>query len=80
MYTIVCIMDKQQGPTVYRIGNYIQYLELKHNGEGKKVKVTKSCLTLCDPKDDTVHGILQARILEWWPTLSPVDLPDPGIE
>ena len=65
MYTIVCIMDKQQGPTVYRIGNYIQYLELKHNGEGKKVKVTKSCLTLCDPKDDTVHGILQARILEW---------------
>ena len=65
MYTIVCIMDKQQGPTVYCIGNYIQYLELKHNGEGKKVKVTKSCLTLCDPKDDTVHGILQARILEW---------------
>ena len=25
-----------------------------------------SCvLTLCDPKDYTVHGILQARILEW---------------
>ena len=23
------------------------------------------CLTLCDPKDYTVHGILQARILEW---------------
>ena len=65
MYTIVCIMDNQQGPTVYCIGNYIQYLELKHNGEGKKVKVTKSSLTLCDPKDDTVHGILQARIQEW---------------
>ena len=31
----------------------------------KKVKVTQSCLTLCDPKDYTVHGILQARILEW---------------
>ena len=30
-----------------------------------KVKVTQSCLTLCDPKDYTVHGILQARILEW---------------
>ena len=27
--------------------------------------VTQSCLTLCDPKDYTVHGILQARILEW---------------
>ena len=28
----------------------------------KKVKVTQSCLTLCDPMDYTVHGILQARI------------------
>ena len=32
--------------------------------------VTKSCLTLCDPLDcsppgSDVHGILQARILEW---------------
>ena len=30
-----------------------------------KVKVTQPCLTLCDPMDYTVHGILQARILEW---------------
>ena len=30
-----------------------------------EVKVTQSCSTLCDPKDYTVHGILQARILEW---------------
>ena len=29
-----------------------------------KVKVAQSCLTLCDPVDYTVHGILQARILE----------------
>ena len=29
-----------------------------------KVKVAQSCLTLCDPMDHTVHGILQARILE----------------
>ena len=29
------------------------------------MKVTQSCLTLCDPMDYTVHGILQARILEW---------------
>ena len=32
--------------------------------------VAKSCLTLCDPMDwsppgSSVHGILQARILEW---------------
>ena len=30
-----------------------------------KVKVTQLCLTLCNPMDYTVHGILQARILEW---------------
>ena len=29
------------------------------------VKVTQSCLTLCNPMDYTVHGILQARILKW---------------
>ena len=26
---------------------------------------SQSCPTLCDPVDHTVHGILQARILEW---------------
>ena len=30
-----------------------------------KVKVAQSCPTLCHPMDYTVHGILQARILEW---------------
>ena len=29
------------------------------------VKVAQSCPTLCDPMDYTVHGIPQARILEW---------------
>ena len=29
------------------------------------VKVVQSCLTLCDPMDYIVRGILQARILEW---------------
>ena len=29
------------------------------------VKVAQLCLTLCDPMDCTVHGIFQARILEW---------------
>ena len=37
-----------------------------------KVNVAQSCMTLCDPKDYTVHGILQARILEW------VVFPSPG--
>ena len=31
----------------------------------KKVKVAQSHLTLCDSMHYTVHGIFQARILEW---------------
>ena len=30
-----------------------------------KVKVAQLCPTLWDPMDYTVHGIVQARILEW---------------
>ena len=30
-----------------------------------KVEVTQSYVTLCDPMDYRVHGILQARLLEW---------------
>ena len=52
-----------------------------------KVLVIQMYLTLLDPIDcspsgSSVHGILQARILEWvkLPFPSPGDLPDPGIE
>ena len=30
-----------------------------------EVKIAQLCQTLCDPMDYTIHGILQARILEW---------------
>ena len=30
-----------------------------------KVKVAQLCPNLCNPMDYTVHGVLQARILEW---------------
>ena len=44
----------------------------------------QSCPTLCEPMDcsppgSSVHGILQARMLEWVAISSPGDLPDPGI-
>ena len=39
-----------------------------------RVKVAQPCPTLCGPMDYTVHGILQARILEW------VAFPNPGME
>ena len=41
------------------------------------VKLLWSC---SPPTGSSVHGILQARILEWLPRPSPGDLPDPGIE
>ena len=45
----------------------------------------QSCRTLCDPMDgslpgSSVHGILQARILEWVAMPFSRDLPDPGVE
>ena len=68
----------------------------KNNGVGchfllqcMKVKcesdVAQSCPILCDPVDcslpgSSVHGILQARILESLPFPIPGDLPHPGIE
>ena len=49
------------------------------------VLVAQLCLTLCTPLDcsppgSSVHGILQARILEWVAFPSPADLPHPEIK
>ena len=49
------------------------------------LSVTQSCPTLWDPMDcslpgSSVHGIPQARILEWVAIHSPGDLPEPGIK
>ena len=57
---------------MYRKSNMETYIQF--------TSVAQSCLTLCDPMDNTVQGILQARILEWEPFPSPGDLPNPGIE
>ena len=43
----------------------IQETCIKSEAKWSEVKVTQPCLTLCDPRDYRVHGILQARILEW---------------
>ena len=52
---------------------------------GVKVLVTQSCLTLCDsmdcsPPSSSVHGVLQARILEWIAFPFSRDLPNPEID
>ena len=59
-----------------------KYGEYIHGGGGLFAKL---CPTLCNPLDcslpaSSVHGILQARILEWIAMPSSGDLPDPGIE
>ena len=61
--------------------------QIKKKGSGNcnreeqvKVKVTKSCPTLCDLMDSTIHGILQARILEWVAFPFSSDLPNPRIK
>ena len=53
--------------------------------EGDDEVKSLSRVRLCDPTDcsipgSSIHGIFQARVLEWLPFPSPKDLPDPGIE
>ena len=49
----------------------VYYISGYHSGKAKvKVLVNQLCPTLCDPKDysppgPSVHGIFQAKILEW---------------
>ena len=59
------------GSPVSRTGRWVLYHQ-RHLGSLciVCVLVTQSCLTLCDPTDcsppgSSVHGILQARTLEW---------------
>ena len=51
---------------MYNSNQWLNFLK----AEGKESEVAQSCPTLCDPVDcslpgSSVHGILQARILEW---------------
>ena len=78
--------------TVIQSDNFLQCLDHKilniysvSTGFCVCVLIAQSCLTLCDPMncsppDFSVHGILQARILEWVAIPFSGDLPDPGIE
>ena len=52
---------------------------------GWHIRTVILCLPLCDPMDcsppgSSVHGILQAGILEWVACPSLGDLPNPGIK
>ena len=64
IYNAVLVSGVQQGNSVMDV----------------KVKVAHSCSALCDPMDYTVHGILQARILEWVAFPFSRGSPNPGIK
>ena len=57
--------DAKKGPENFYLMEFFEKLtDITSGMVTMKVKVAQSCPTLCDPKDYTVHGILQARILE----------------
>ena len=62
----VHVKMKSAKRNVYRIPNaFSGRHSLSCSMKVLKVKVSQLCLTLCNPMDCTVHGILLARILEW---------------
>ena len=74
--SITASVLKQMSPLIGRCFHFIYFaynffVQVEHfkalvyEVKWSEVKVTQSCLTLCNPMDYTVHGILQARILEW---------------
>ena len=59
-----------ESPNIYQVPTEYKHLRLSAQAlhiwwKKVKVKVAQSCLTLCNPMDYIVNGILQARILEW---------------
>ena len=64
---------------------HTSYVFKKANFACVHAQLLQLCPTLCNPLDgnppgSSVHGVLQARILDWVATPSPGDLPDPGIK
>ena len=50
---------------VLTVASYLHYCPCQTPPNNLNVNIVQSCLTLCNPMDYTIHGILQARILEW---------------
>ena len=62
LFSPICVLCEGQGS-----GTKIMWAQAPSK---KESDVAQSCTTLCDPMDcslldSSVHGILQARILEW---------------
>ncbi|KAI4548550.1 hypothetical protein MG293_000880 [Ovis ammon polii] len=80
-----CVAEMTKGSAALYFGSTYEWVEVRTFVSLSLVQSLESGLTLCDPVDcslpgSSVHGILQARILEWVAIPSTRDLPDSGIE
>ena len=69
LFTIAQIWDEPKCPSIDEWIKKMWYIHI-HEKKKMEVLVTQSCPAHCDPMDyslpgSSVHGILQARILEW---------------
>ena len=81
----ISISDVSNGHT--KSVSAIQSFENKINSteSESESEIAQSCPTLCDPMDcslsgSSIHGIFQARVLEWVAISFSGDLPDSGIK
>ena len=58
-------LDSMLKKQIHYFANKGLYSQSYGSSSESEVKVAQSCLTLCDPMDYTVLGLLQARVLEW---------------
>ena len=71
IYTQLHIRQVNNKDLLYNTGTSTQYSVITYMRKWKSgSEVSQSCPTLCDPMDcsppsSSIHGILQARILEW---------------
>ena len=93
---MLCFLKLSQLTALYltHLGHFLVHLcdtvkpvspGLREKRNKVKVLVTQSYPCLCDAMDcilpgSSVHGVLQARVLEWVALPSPGDLPNPGIK
>ena len=61
----ICLLRRAHWVEGRKVKGLLLKLMGSFPGTSPKVNVTQSRSTLCNPMDCTVHGILQARILEW---------------
>ena len=86
--SIYWLKDSSIQPTKdSKIKNYLQKVtaiisqaKFQSLNTAMKVKVAQLSPALCNPKDYTVHGILQARILGWVAFPFSRALPNPGVK